>query len=183
VAYLMETEFGVVMPRRLQVEFSGEVQTYTDVHGGEMTAQDIWNLFDATYLSNPSATLRYVEHHLFEHAVGQGKHHVQGIRLGVEVNGQPMLLSGEGNGPIDAAVHALQGIGVKVQVRSFEERSTKPSTVGGDAQACAFLELTPAGGGAEHFGVGMDTNIVTASVKALVSGVNRCCFVPAALVG
>jgi 2-isopropylmalate synthase len=183
VAYLMEAEFGVVMPRRLQVEFSGEVQTYTDVHGGEMTAQDIWNLFDATYLSNPSATLRYVEHHLFEHAVGQGKHHVQGIRLGVEVNGQPMLLSGEGNGPIDAAVHALQGIGVKVQVRSFEERSTKPSTVGGDAQACAFLELTPAGGGAEHFGVGMDTNIVTASVKGLVSGVNRCCFVPAALVG
>ncbi len=174
VAYLMEAEFGVVMPRRLQVEFSGEVQTYTDApHGGEMTAQNIWNLFDTTYLSNPSAKLRYVEHHLFDHAGVQGKQHVQGIRLSVEVDGQPMLLSGEGNGPIDAAVHALQGIGISVQVRSFEERSTKPSTEGGDAQACAFLELTPAGGGAERFGVGMDTNIVTASVKALVSGVNR----------
>jgi 2-isopropylmalate synthase len=173
VAYLMEAEFGVVMPRRLQVEFSGEVQTYTDAHGGEMTAQNIWNLFDTTYLSNPSAKLRYVEHHLFDHAGVQGKQHVQGIRLSVEVDGQPMLLSGEGNGPIDAAVHALQGIGISVQVRSFEERSVKPSTEGGDAQACAFLELTPAGGGAERFGVGMDTNIVTASVKALVSGVNR----------
>ena len=173
VAYLMEAEFGVVMPRRLQVEFSGEVQTYTDTHGGEMTAQDIWNLFDATYLSPASADIRYVEHHLFDHAGVQGKHHIQGIRLGVEVNGQPMLLSGEGNGPIDAAVHALQGIGVKVQVRSFEERSTKASTDGGDAQACAFLELTPGHGGAERFGVGMDTNIVIASVKALVSGVNR----------
>ena len=70
-------------------------------------------------------------------------------------------------------MHALQGIDVQVQVRSYEERSTKASTTGGDAQACAFLELTPAGGGAERFGVGMDTNIVTASVKALISGVNR----------
>jgi 2-isopropylmalate synthase len=84
-----------------------------------------------------------------------------------------MLLSGEGNGPIDAAVHALKTIGVHVQVRSFEERSTKASTSGGDAQACAFLELVAAQGSAERFGVGMDTNIVTASVKALVSGVNR----------
>ncbi len=186
VAYLMEAEFGVVMPRRLQVEFSGEVQTYTDTHGGEMSAQSIWNLFDATYLNAPAATVRYVEHHLFDHPGQTGKAHVQGIRIGVEVNGQRMLLSGEGNGPIDAAVHALQTIGVQVQVRSYEERSTKASadaaksegsTAGAAAQACAFLELVAAHGdsgkGGERFGVGMDTNIVTASVKALISGVNR----------
>ena len=173
VAYLMEAEFGVVMPRRLQVEFSGEVQTHTDTHGGEMTAQHIWTLFEATYLSPATANIRYVEHHLFDHAGVPGKLRVQGIRLAVEVNGEPMLLSGEGNGPIDAAVQALQGIDVHLQVRSFEERSTKASTTGGDAQACAFLELMPAGGGTERFGVGMDTNIVTASVKALISGVNR----------
>ncbi|MDR7305595.1 2-isopropylmalate synthase [Rhodoferax saidenbachensis] len=176
VAYLMEAEFGVVMPRRLQVEFSAEVQAHTDAHGGEMTAQNIWDLFDATYLNNPGAAVRYVEHHLFDHPGQTGKH-VQGIRIGVEVNGQPMLLSGEGNGPIDAAVHALQGMGVKVQVRSYEERSTKASTDGGDAQACAFLELVSANGdtgkGGERFGVGMDTNIVTASIQALISGVNR----------
>jgi 2-isopropylmalate synthase len=176
VAYLMEAEFGVVMPRRLQVEFSGEVQNYTDTHGGEMTAQAIWDLFDATYLNSPTVAVRYVEHHLFDHPGQTGKH-VQGIRIGVEVNGQPMLLSGEGNGPIDAAVHALQGMGVKVQVRSYEERSTKASTDGGDAQACAFLELVSANGdtgkGGERFGVGMDTNIVTASIQALISGVNR----------
>ncbi len=178
VAYLMEAEFGVVMPRRLQVEFSGEVQTYTDTHGGEMSAQDIWDLFDATYLSPAAPQVRYVEHHLFEHPSTQAKAHVQGIRLGVEVDGQPMLLSGEGNGPIDAAVHALQGLGIAVQVRSYEERSTKPSSEGGDAQACAFLELLSASAGAERFGVGMDTNIVTASVKALLSGVNRLGLVP-----
>jgi 2-isopropylmalate synthase len=176
VAYLMEAEFGVVMPRRLQVEFSGEVQNYTDTHGGEMTAQNIWDLFDVTYLNNPEASVRYVEHHLFEHP-GQAGKHVQGIRIGLEVNGQAMLLSGEGNGPIDAAVHALQGMGMRVQVRSFEERSTKASTEAGDAQACAFLELVSAHGetvkGGERFGVGMDTNIVTASIRALISGVNR----------
>ena len=186
VAYLMEAEFGVVMPRRLQVEFSGEVQAHTDTHGGEMTAQNIWDLFDATYLNAVSSSVRYVEHHLFERAAQQdaanvagqaGKAHVQGIRLGLVVNGQAIMVSGEGNGPIDAAVHALATLGVRVQVRSYEERSTRASTDGGDAQACAFLELVAAGGGAdrgvERFGVGVDTNIVTASVKALLSGVNR----------
>ncbi|MDD2925844.1 2-isopropylmalate synthase [Rhodoferax sp.] len=173
VAYLMEAEFGVVMPRRLQVEFSGEVQTYTDSHGGEMSAQDIWNLFDATYLQASADALRYVEHHLFEPPAQSGKAQMQGIRIGVEVNGQPLQLTGMGNGPIDAAVHALQTVGIKVQVRSYEERSTRASTDAGDAQACAFLELVPAAGGTERFGVGMDSNIVTASVKALLSGVNR----------
>jgi LeuA allosteric (dimerisation) domain. len=83
------------------------------------------------------------------------------------------LLSGEGNGPIDAAVHALAGAGVEVQVRSYEERSIHASQSGGDAQACAFVELVRASGGAEQYGVGIDTNIVTASIKALLSGVNR----------
>ena len=173
VAYLMEAEFGVVMPRRLQVEFSGEVQNYTDTHGGEMTAQNIWDLFEHTYLDAPAAAIRYVEHHLFDHSTPGSKARVQGIRIGVEVNGQPMLLTGEGNGPIDAAVHALQGAGIQVQVRSYEERSTRASANAGDAQACAFLELVSGDGGPERFGVGMDTNIVTASVKALLSGVNR----------
>jgi 2-isopropylmalate synthase len=173
VAYLMEAEFGVVMPRRLQVEFSGEVQTYTDAHGGEMTAQAIWDLFDATYLDAPMAAVRYVEHHLFEEVGQAGAKPQQGIRMTVDVQGHTVQLVGKGNGPIDAAVHALHGLDVQVQVRSYEERSTKASTDGGDAQACAFLELVSVHGGAERFGVGMDTNIVTASIRALLSGVNR----------
>ena len=172
VAYLMEVEYGVVMPRRLQVEFSGEVQRYTDAHGGEMTAQDIWNLFDATYLHAEEVTMRYVGHHLFE-AAASGKKQVQGIDLHLEVAGQTVHLKGLGNGPIDAAVHALQSAGVQVQVRSFEERSTKASQHAGDAQACAFLELAVVGESTERFGVGLDGNIVTASLQALVSGVNR----------
>ena len=166
VAYLLENEYGIVMPRRLQVEFSGTVQRHTDAHGGEMSASDIWQLFSRTYLEC-DRPVHYVEHHLFE----QGK--AQGIRLTVELEGVQHQLSGEGNGPIDAAVHALQGIGITVQVRSYEERSVGASGEAGDAKACAFMELARSKGGAECYGVGLDTNIVTASIKALVSGINR----------
>ena len=172
VAYLLETEYGIVMPRRLQVEFSGEVQQHTDSHGGELTAADIWALFSQTYLGTDRPVC-YVEHHLFEHGSAQG------IRIGVEVGGVRHLLTGEGNGPIDAAVHALQGagIGVGYQVRSYEERSISASNEAANAQACAFMELASgqAGiqGGRECYGVGIDTNIVTASIKALISGINR----------
>ena len=165
VAYLMEAEFGVVMPRRLQVEFSSEVQAYTDKHGGEMSAQDLWDLFSQAYLQT-TQPLNLVEHHLIDDGLG--------IRLVVQTHGQTHTLTGRGNGPIDAAVHALQTLGVHVQVRSFEERSVKASEDAGNAQACAFLELVHTkGAGVERFGVGMDTNIVTASIKALISGVNR----------
>jgi 2-isopropylmalate synthase len=163
---LLETEYGIVMPRRMQVAFSAEVQRHTDRHGGEMSAADLWTLFSDTYLADEQ-NMRYIEHHLFEH----GK--AQGIRLSIEVDGITHLLTGEGNGPIDAAVHALHGAGIDVQVRSYEERSVHASEHAGDAQACAFIELAPAGGGADQYGVGIDGNIVTASVKALLSGVNR----------
>ena len=166
VAYLLETDYGIVMPRRLQVAFSAEVQRYTDRHGGEMTAADLWTLFSQTYLES-TGPLRLVEHHLFEQDTAQG------IRLVVEINGVAHLLSGKGNGPIDAAVHALQGVGIHVQVRSYEERSMRASGEAGDAQACAFMELVAEDGGVERYGVGVDTNIVTASIKALISGVNQ----------
>jgi len=166
VAYLLETEYGVVMPRRLQVEFSAEVQRYTDQHGGEMEASDIWALFSQTYLetSNP---VSYVKHQLFEEGA------VQGIRLSVQMNGETHVLTGEGNGPIDAAVHALRKLGITLQVRSYEERSMGSSREGGDAKACAFMEVMQAGNERECYGVGLDANIVTASIKALMSGVNR----------
>ena len=167
IAYLLETEYGIVMPRRLQVEFSREVQQVTDASGGEMSAADIWALFSRTYLDS-AEPVRYVEHHLFEHGEAQG------IRLVVELGGMRHLLVGEGNGPIDATVHALRSAGIHVQVRSYEERSITPSEDGGNAQACAFLELTPEDGSAtDRYGVGVDGNIVTASIRAIVSGVNR----------
>ncbi len=166
VAYLLETEYGVVLPRRLQIEFSAEVQRHTDRHGGEMSAADIWALFARTYL-DVREPVRYVEHHLFE------RDGAQGIRLSVELDGMTHLLTGTGNGPLDAAVHALRGIGVDLQVRGYEERALGASADGGDARACAFVEVAHPGGRQECFGVGIDANLVTASIKALTSAAAR----------
>ena len=165
IAYLMETEHGVVMPRRLQVEFSGVVQKHTDEHGGEVTADDIWNIFSSTYLES-TAPIHYREHHLFEHGSAQG------IRLMIDIDGTPHTLNGEGNGPINAAVNALKCAGINIQVRSYEERSMLPMGEDGNTQACAFMEIAGKNSG-EYYGVGVDSNIVTASLKALLSGANR----------
>ena len=165
IAYLMEAEHGIVMPRRLQVEFSGVVQQHTDAHGGEVSADGIWAMFAKTYL-DATSPIHYREHHLFE----QG--HNQGIRLNIEIDGMPHILTGEGNGPINAAVHALQSAGINIQVRSYEERSMVPMGEDGNARACAFMEIAGKNSG-ECYGVGVDSNIVTASIKALLSGVNR----------
>jgi 2-isopropylmalate synthase len=152
------------MPRRLQVEFSGIVQRHTDALGSEVSAADLWQLFGATYLVADGA-VRYREHHLFE----KGK--AQGIRLAIDLDGMPCVLTGEGNGPIDAAVHALRGAGIEVQVRSYEERSMAASSDGGNARALAVLEIVVQG--REWHGVGIDDNIVTASIKAIVSALSR----------
>ena len=165
IAYLMETKHSIVMPRRLQVEFSGVVQQHTDAHGGEVTASDIWSIFSGTYLES-TAPVCYREHHLYEHG------NAQCIRLSVDIDGAPHILTGEGNGPINAAVHALHSAGINIQVRSYEERSMVPMGEDGNAQACAFMEIAGSGNG-EFYGVGIDGNIVTASLKALVSGINR----------
>ncbi len=166
VAFLLETEYGIVMSRRLQVEFSRVVQQHTDTHGGEVSAADIWKLFSETYLDTIEP-VRYVEHHLFEH------NNAQGIKLVVEHQGVKHVLNGEGNGPIDAAAHALQQIGINLKVRSYEERSMSSSSDAGDARACAMMEVATAGGSGECYGVGIDANIVTASLKALISSANR----------
>ena len=164
IAYLLETEYGVVMPRRLQVEFSQVVQKRADSDGKEITASDIWRLFSSTYLESVSP-VNYREHHLFEQGDSQG------IRLVLEVDGVPSVLTGEGCGPIDAAVHALNSAGIDAEVRSYDETSMRSGIAGAEASACAFIEVASAGGGA--YGVGMDANIVTAAIKALLSGVNR----------
>lgn len=165
ISYIMEHDYGIVMPRRLQVEFSGVVQRHADNHGGEISGEEIWQLFADTYL-NAGAQVRYREHHLFEEG-GQ-----QAIRLGVDINGVAHSLNGVGNGPINAAMHALTSAGLQAQVRSYEERSMVPAGDDGNASAVAFIEMAASGCG-ECYGVGIDSNIVTASIKALVSGINR----------
>ena len=165
VAYLMESQYGVVMPRRLQVEFSGVVQQYTDTHGSEVSAADIWQLFNRTYMQADSPLYLH-DYQLQSQAQGQV------IRMSVDIHGVPAILNGQGNGPVDAAIQALQGMGIDAQVRSFEERSVSASTSAGEAMACAFVEIVCQG--KVCYGVGMHANIVTASIQAIISGINRC---------
>ena len=160
IAYLLESGYGLVMPRRLQIEFSGVVQQHADATGAEVTAGELWQIFSATYLQ-ASDPLRYVEHHLFEHG------RAQGVKLTFSMGERRVTVSGEGNGPIDAVIRAL---GLPVRVLAYEERSLGK---GADARAIACIEL--AGGnqpGGTH-GVGIDANIVTASILAVISGINR----------
>lgn len=162
IAYLLETEYGITLPRRLQVEFSAVVQHHTDAHGSEVNAADLWQLFSATYL-NTTKPVYYRSHQLFDNG--------RGISLTCEINGQTHTLRGTGNGPIDAAVSALHEAGITLQVRSYEERAMSISQHGGDARASAFIETMI--DGVEYYGVGIDDNIISASIKALISALNR----------
>jgi 2-isopropylmalate synthase len=168
VAYLLEADFGVVMPRRMQIEFSGVVQGVADAQGGELGSADIWRLFADTYVGpagRPGAALAYREHHLVEQDGGQG------VALSVEMGGQTRVLHGHGNGPIHAAVQALASAGITVEVLGYEERAMSGARDDGSALACAIVEVKV--GKRSTFGVGVDANIVTACVQALCSGVNR----------
>ena len=160
IAYLLEAEYGLVMPRRLQVAFSNAVQAVTDDTGREMRAEDLWAIFARTYLENRDV-VAYGEHHLFEHGDQQG------IQLGVVRDGCHQVVRGVGNGPIDAALHALAP---EARLLGYEERAIGE---GSDAKAVAFIELQGEGPAGSVFGVGIDGSIVTASVKAIVSAVNQ----------
>ncbi|MFA6041842.1 MAG: alpha-isopropylmalate synthase regulatory domain-containing protein, partial [Methylophilus sp.] len=166
IAYLLEAEYGIVMPRRLQVEFSRIVQQHTDTHGGEISADDIWQLFNHSYIDN-AQMISYQQHHLFSEGDSQG------IKLYVKNKGITHIITGVGNGPIDAAVHALQNLGINIKVQSYEEYAMSASKEAGNAQACAFIEIRDEQSATVCYGVGIDDSIVTASIKALLSGVNR----------
>ena len=160
VAHLLQAHYGLVMPRRMQVEFSAAVQRLTDRSGQEVDAHQLWTLFGEEYFE-ADAPVRYVAHHLFEDGSRQG------IRIEAEVAGQPVVFTGEGNGPVEAAVAAL---GVPIRVQGFEERSMGE---GADAAAVAIVEVAMDGVAGSCFGAGMHRNTVTASVRAIISAANR----------
>ncbi|MFM0396949.1 2-isopropylmalate synthase [Paraburkholderia phytofirmans] len=160
IAYLLEQGYGVVLPRRLQVDFSSAVQRFTDDSGQEVTSAQIWELFQQEYVQT-TAPIHYVGHSLSER---EGR---ERIKLTVEINGTRRVLTGEGNGPLDALMHA---IGVPVRIQHYEERAL---TQGADARAVAVAEMAGADVTGSAFGVGIDANLVTASIRAVISGVNR----------
>ncbi|MDQ2641473.1 MAG: 2-isopropylmalate synthase [Pseudomonadota bacterium] len=163
VTYLLEQEYGLTLPRRLQIEFSPQVQAVTDSSGKEVTAPEIWKLFEAEYLVQEGREFGYRGHHLVTASDGSDG---ELLTLNVVRNGTPVQLSGRGNGPIDALVHAL---GLPFDVLSYEEKSMGK---GSEAKAAAFVEITTPSR-VTLFGVGVHANIITASILAVLSAVRR----------
>jgi len=166
VAYLMKNEHSLDLPRRHQIELSRIVQAKTDNEGGEITAEQLWHVFEDEYL--PTETAAWGRFRL----KGMSQHSVMGedVQLTVKMTdrGEAIELSGTGNGPIAAFCHILQGYGVDVRVLDFHEHALSS---GGDASAAAYLECEIAGD--VFWGVGIDPNTTTASLKAVVSAINR----------
>jgi len=162
VAYIMKSEHSLELPRRLQIEFSQVIQAKTDSEGGEVSPDQMWSVFSGEYLE-PTRPLQLNAVHTSSAA---GREDV--LHVGLYVDGEHQELKGKGNGPIAAFVDALAGIGHDVRVLDYHEHALSS---GGDASAAAYLEC--AVGDRVLWGVGIDPNIVTASLKAVVSAVNR----------
>jgi 2-isopropylmalate synthase len=166
VAYLMKNEHHLDLPRRHQIEFSKIVQAKTDNEGGEVTAEQLWHIFEDEYLPTESAPWGRFR------LKGMSQTSVMGedVQLTVKMTdrGEAVELSGTGNGPIAAFCHILQNYGVDVRVLDFHEHALSS---GGDASAAAYLECAISGD--VFWGVGIDPNTTTASLKAVVSAINR----------
>lgn len=168
VAYVLKSEHKLDLPRRAQIEFSRVIQQHTDAEGGEVSPEKIWDIFRAEYLTQESP-LRLNSVHTSS-AAGEK----DALTVNVYVDGQLRTLEGTGNGPIAAFVDAINGAGEEsgrdwdVRVLDYAEHAL---SAGGDALAAAYVECSV---GSEIFwGVGIDANIVTASLKAVISAVNR----------
>ena len=162
VAYLLERDYQLVMPRRLQIEFSQVVQAAADITGKELTSGEIWDLFNSEYLAARGPYV-YRAHQLS--ASTDGADHER-LMLQIEDSGRPDTWLGYGSGPIDAMVHA---VALPFDVLSYEEHSRGK---GSGAQAVSYVEITTRSR-RTLFGAGMHPNIVTASLLAVVSAVNR----------
>jgi 2-isopropylmalate synthase len=164
VAYIMKEEHHLDLPRRLQIEFSGVVQRHTDDAGGEVGPARMWDIFAGEYLVQHQRQPKVV---VVDYSASTVESKVE-LSVTVDVDGQRHELDGIGNGPIDAFVHALTGIGVAVRVLDYAEHALSS---GGDAQAAAYVECEVDDG--IRWGVGVDQNIVTASLQAVASAASR----------
>jgi len=161
VAYIMKAEHHLDLPRRLQIEFSRVIQARTDAEGGEVTPAQMWEAFSAEYLA--PGPVRLDAHHAS--SVVNAK---DALTVEILVDGEPRTIEGAGNGPISAFCDALGSLGIDVRGLDDAEHAL---AAGRDAQAAADVECEV--GGDIGWGVGIDTNTVTASLRAVLSAVNR----------
>ncbi|MHB8060015.1 MAG: alpha-isopropylmalate synthase regulatory domain-containing protein, partial [Gaiellaceae bacterium] len=163
VAYVLKTEHHLELPRRLQIEFSKAIQKIADAEGGEVTPEEIWQAFEDEYLK-PVRPLELIS---LRHLEGEPGH--DRIEAMLRVDGVERTVVGAGHGPVDALVKALgEELGIGVRILDYAEHAMRS---GADATAAAYIEA--AIGDEVLWGVGIDESIVVASMRALISAVNR----------
>jgi 2-isopropylmalate synthase len=162
VAYLLKAEHKLDLPRRLQIEFSRVVQEHTDTEGGELSSDEIWRMFQREYLDRREPLALNSVH------TSSASGARDALTVNVYVDGEQRSLQGEGNGPIAAFVDAVTWVGYDVRVLDYHEHALSS---GGDAIAAAYVECEV--GDQVLWGVGLDANIVTASLQAVISAINR----------
>jgi len=164
VAYIMEFEHGFALPRRLQVEFSKSIQAITEDTGTEISPHTMWDTFTSIYMPDgPTFELR-------SHEIATGEDDVSSLTAQLIVDGEPITVTGQGTGPIDALVHGLRdGVGLELDVVDYHEHSLGS---GADATAVAYVETIDADG-VTRWGVGTHPNIITASLRAVLSAAHR----------
>jgi len=168
VAYLLKTDHKLDLPRKLQIEFSGVVQAKTDAEGGEVTSEQIWAIFQDEYLPAASADEKWGRFELLSTRTASDM--TGEVRLDVTLRDGESIdgVSATGNGPIAAFLSIMQSEGIAIRLFDYVEHAL---SAGGDALAAAYVELEV--NGRTLWGVGIDADISTASLKAVVSAVNR----------
>lgn len=166
IAYVLNEDYGINMPRALQVEFQMDIQRITDNVGRELPSKEIYDRFIERYVEQPGARLSYVDHHTYPSTSKPGVREIEAV---IKDGGREIKITGQGTGPIDGFVHALsQHIGVDFTVAEYAEHSLQH---GANAAAICYMEIEHSGG--RLLGVGISTNIVAASLEAVVSAANR----------
>ena len=166
VAYIMKTEHQLDLPRKLQIEFSQVIQKVTDTEGGEVSPTAMWDIFKDEYLPNPQKP--WGRFSLFSVAQDSAVDGDTTLTATIKDNGKEFIIKGVGNGPIAAFCEALSTHGINLRVLDYHEHALAS---GGDAQAAAYLECSI--NSQTLWGVGIDPSIVTSSLKAIISAVNR----------
>ena len=168
VAYLLKSDHALDLPRKLQIEFSGVVQAKTDAEGGEVSSDQIWSIFRDEYLPAADADARWGRFELLATRTQSDMSGDVSLEVTLRDGDERFEASGHGNGPIAAFLDVVRAQGFDVTVYDYVEHALG---TGGDAQAAAYVELQV--DGERLWGVGIDGDISTASLKAIVSGVNR----------
>ncbi len=168
VAYLLKSDHSLDLPRKLQIDFSGVVQAKTDAEGGEVTSEQIWKIFTDEYLPAEVAEERWGRFELLATSTRSDMSGDVALDITLRDGDEQFEASGHGNGPVAAFLEIIRAQGFDVTLYDYVEHAL---SAGGDAQAAAYIELQV--DDERLWGVGIDSDISTASLKAIVSGVNR----------